>query len=301
MRAQKALLTCAALAFALFVGKSLVRAHGIERSRGSLIELSGYLANTIYKHDANLDRVDSDSYASELIRPTWTASARYYMQGGNIVRIGNSSDSLSIYAPITAPPGMLAHSMGRCGDRICIVFYDNCTNGHWKVGGFAQGGDVIWSQEFSLVNECVLDATDQSGDLVVMTQFIPPAGNAFAFCLVKFNAQLEQFNLCNPVPLRGIAQAIAAHREDPASVFILDTRSPGQTSIHRVSLVNGSIIASSDNYDDGEGTFAPFDIAHFPATDELVLLTYNTGINKYDLAAFDQSLLTFKRKRRFDY
>jgi hypothetical protein len=272
---------------------------GIERSRGTLLEVMPRGTTTVFKHNANLDRVETDNYPVELGYPSRTSTGRrFYLSFDQIKTIGSTSDTLSTFTAYTAPAGMEPVAQAPCGSRVCIVFQTvPCST--FQIGRFAPGQEPTWSDAFSLEQECVRDMTSQSNELIVLTQRTSNP-QLHQTRLHRFDASLGliEGNRLGPL-LEHIAVRVAKHYQDAASIFILSTNG-GESRIYRVSVTTGATIAVSGLFD-GEITFIPHDIAHYPAAGQLILKKLNDNLRRYDLVGFDQSTLAFRRTRRFSY
>jgi hypothetical protein len=302
MRDAMRTLCAAILAAGLLLAPSPGHSHGVERSRGDLLELIPVSSTQVFKHNASLDRVDTDSYPGELQRPLVRADGRYYLLGLDIYKIGNDNDNLAFFAGISPPEvGMVPVSLASCGARVCVVFAAQVCSGNFKIGGYAPGTTPIFSASFDQDDFCVRDIVDQPGRLIVMqqaNQMVP--GRALQTRFTQFNEALVLLHIQTGPTLERTGQAMARHRTDPDSVFVLDTDGGGFNRILRISVSTGGTIASSLTHA-GEGSLSTLDITHFSPSNEVVLLRSSGNLKRYTLTGFADGSLALVRERAFTY
>ncbi len=279
---------------------------GVERSRGQLLEVIVLDHNQLFKHDVNLNRVDTDTYPAELRFPTYRSDARFYRIDEDIMRIGNGTDdALTFFASIARPgdvPGLIPSSLASCGQRVCALLLSEAIGcrGNMVVGGYAEGSTPIFSGAIAEDGFCPKDMIPRGTDVVVLSQapFVNERARQTFFRI--FNQNLVLTQVFQGPTLEFLAQAISANWDDTGSAFVLDTNFGGFNRVLKVSLSNGQIIAFSQNRANPV-PFATRDITHFPAGNEVVVSSQNTGTRQYRLTAYNESTLAFTRERVFSY
>jgi hypothetical protein len=276
-------------------------ADGVERSRGQLIEVGIFAHNQIFKHDAMLNRVDTDTYGGGLRFPAFRSSGRVYILGDQIVRVGNSNDNLTTFATIAKPEGTIPLGLMGCGSRACVVLAPDGCQGDFVIGSFGEGDPTpVFSGAFPVDQHCVRDAIEQGGDLFVWLQRGGVTPGERRVFLRRFNQNLTLISELQGPILDFVGERMAPHRTDPSSVFVLDTNSSTFNKILRMELSTGDIVAESPVHE-GDLTSATRDITHFQASNEVIMLKINLNLRTYTLTGFNDATLAVTRERTFSY